>query len=215
MRRVAGVSPHSTNIATWASAVAVAAVLAAAALYVGEKAAVYLPDHIAITSWQPPTPTRDADAPPPSQISNRDKKANREPFRMVEARLTPQLAPPEPAEPGAADLPPETGRASWYALQTATASGEVMDGDGLTAAHRTLPIGTKVRVENLDNGRAVVVRINDRGPFAKDRIIDLSKQAAEQIGMVEDGVAMVRVSLVETEVVSAIKTSGQSPTVER
>jgi rare lipoprotein A len=92
-------------------------------------------------------------------------------------------------------------------LQTATASGEVMDGDGLTAAHRTLPLGTHVRVENLDNGRAVVVRINDRGPFAKDRIIDLSKAAAAEIGMIEDGVANVRVSLVESEMTVATRVS--------
>ena len=70
---------------------------------------------------------------------------------------------------------PQTGWASWYDLSTKTASGETMDGDKLTAAHNTLPLGTRVRVANLDNGRAVVVRINDRGPFAKDRIIDLSK----------------------------------------
>ena len=68
----------------------------------------------------------------------------------------------------------------------------MMDGDALTAAHNTLPLGTHVRVANLDNGRAVVVRINDRGPFAKDRIIDLSKAAAEALGMVADGVANVR-----------------------
>jgi rare lipoprotein A len=104
---------------------------------------------------------------------------------------------------------PETGRASWYALQTATASGEVMDEDGLTAAHRTLPLGTKVRVENLDNGREVVVRINDRGPFAKDRIIDLSKAAAAEIGMIEDGVASVRVSLVEMEMAGAVPASAR------
>ena len=75
-----------------------------------------------------------------------------------------------------------------------------MDGDALTAAHNTLPLGTRVRVANLDNGRAVVVRINDRGPFAKDRIIDLSKAAAEQLGMIEDGVARVRVTPIDGEV---------------
>jgi peptidoglycan lytic transglycosylase len=96
------------------------------------------------------------------------------------------------AETGSA----ETGRASWYDLTTKTASGETMDGTLLTAAHNTLPLGSHVRVKNLANGRAVVVRINDRGPFAKDRIIDLSKAAAEQLGMIADGVAKVRVSLV-------------------
>ena len=89
----------------------------------------------------------------------------------------------------------QTGRASWYDFSTRkTASGEVMDGAGLTAAHRSLPFGTEVLIENLKNGRAVVVRINDRGPFARGRIIDVSKEAAEALGMIRDGVATVRVS---------------------
>ncbi len=75
-----------------------------------------------------------------------------------------------------------------------TASGEDTDGEALTAAHPTLPLGARVRVENLDNGRAVVVRINDRGPVAKDRIIDVSKAAAVKLGMIDAGVANVRVS---------------------
>jgi len=77
--------------------------------------------------------------------------------------------------------PPETGRASWYDFTTATASGEV--GDRLTAAHRTLPLGSCIVVENLANGRSVVVRINDRGPV-KGHIIDVSPAAAEAFGMV-------------------------------
>ncbi len=92
---------------------------------------------------------------------------------------------------------PETGRASWYDLDTPTATGETIDDDDLTAAHPTLPLGTHVLVENLDNGRSVVVRINDRGPFTQDRIIDLSKAAAAKLGMVAAGVATVRVSRVE------------------
>ncbi len=78
-----------------------------------------------------------------------------------------------------------------------------MDGDKLTAAHNTLPLGTRVRVANLDNGRAVVVRINDRGPFAKDRIIDLSKAAAEALDMIADGVANVAVTPVAGEMAAA------------
>ena len=95
---------------------------------------------------------------------------------------------------------PETGRASWYKLQAVTASGEAMDGDALTAAHPSLPIGTRVLVENLDNGRSIVVRINDRGPFTHNRIIDLSEAAAEQLDMIADGVANVRVSRVDEPV---------------
>jgi rare lipoprotein A len=87
----------------------------------------------------------------------------------------------------------QLGHASWYALTSQTASGEPMDPNELTAAHRSLPFGTRVLVENLSNGRSVVVRINDRGPFIGGRIIDLSKAAAESIGMIDAGTAKVRV----------------------
>ena len=97
---------------------------------------------------------------------------------------------------------PQTGRASWYDLASATASGETNDADDLTAAHPTLPLGTHVLVENLDNGRSVVVRINDRGPFTQNRIIDVSKAAAAKLGMVASGVATVRVSRVEAALAS-------------
>lgn len=83
------------------------------------------------------------------------------------------------------------GSASWYALTSKTASGERMNPALLTAAHRTLPFGTKVRVTNQNNGRAVVVRINDRGPFIKGRVIDLSKAAAQEIGMIQAGHAKI------------------------
>src|SRR5262245_2675046 len=87
----------------------------------------------------------------------------------------------------------QVGHASWYALHSRTASGEQMNPSELTAAHRSLPFGTRVLVENLANGRSVLVRINDRGPFVGGRIIDLSKAAAESIGMVGTGTAKVRV----------------------
>lgn len=85
----------------------------------------------------------------------------------------------------------ECGRASWYALTSRTASGEMMNPAKLTAAHKTLPFGTKLKVTNKKNGRSVVVRINDRGPFIKGRIIDLSKAAASQIGMIRSGHAPI------------------------
>jgi len=88
----------------------------------------------------------------------------------------------------------QVGHASWYALYSRTASGEMMNPSELTAAHRSLPFGTEVLVENLNNGRTVVVRINDRGPFIGGRIIDLSKAAAANIGMIDSGVAKVRVT---------------------
>ena len=90
----------------------------------------------------------------------------------------------------------QSGRASWYEFTSRTANGEQMNPNELTAAHRSLPFGTKVRVENISNGRSVVVRINDRGPFAGDRIIDLSKAAASCLGMIDEGIATVRISSV-------------------
>lgn len=85
----------------------------------------------------------------------------------------------------------QCGRASWYALTSKTASGERMNANLMTAAHRTLPFGTKVKVTNKKNGKTVVVRINDRGPFIKGRVIDLSKAAARQIGMIGSGHAPI------------------------
>ena len=88
----------------------------------------------------------------------------------------------------------QVGHASWYALHSRTASGEMMNPSEMTAAHRSLPFGTKVLVENLTNGRSVVVRINDRGPFVGGRIIDVSKAAASVLGMLGSGTARVKVS---------------------
>ncbi len=85
----------------------------------------------------------------------------------------------------------QTGHASWYKMGKVTASGERFNPNGLTAAHRTLPFGTKVRVKNLRNGRSVVVRINDRGPFIKGRVIDLALGAARHIGLHRSGTARV------------------------
>jgi rare lipoprotein A len=83
------------------------------------------------------------------------------------------------------------GGASWYALTSKTASGERMNAARLTAAHRSLKFGTKVQVTNKRNGKTVVVRINDRGPFIRGRVIDLSKAAASQIGMIRSGTASI------------------------
>lgn len=79
-----------------------------------------------------------------------------------------------------------------------TASGERYDRNGLTAAHRTLPFDSNVRVTNLANGRSVTVKVNDRGPHRKDRVIDLSQGAAEQLGMKRQGLATVRVEPAQT-----------------
>ena len=89
----------------------------------------------------------------------------------------------------------QTGRASWYSLTSKTASGERCNPRAMTAAHRSLPFGTKVKVENLKNGRTVVVRINDRGPYSGGRIIDLTKAAAHKLGFVSAGTAKVRLTV--------------------
>ncbi|MBO0346220.1 septal ring lytic transglycosylase RlpA family protein [Roseibium sp. CAU 1637] len=85
----------------------------------------------------------------------------------------------------------DCGKASWYALTSRTASGEMMDASKLTAAHPNLPFGTRVQVTNVTNGRSVVVRINDRGPFVGNRVIDLSKAAAKHLSFVSKGVTKV------------------------
>jgi rare lipoprotein A len=86
----------------------------------------------------------------------------------------------------------ETGRAAFYSGGR-TASGERTGPNGLTAAHRTLPFGTRVRVTNMRNGKAVVVRIVDRGPFNRGRIIDLSRAAAVELDMISSGTAVVSI----------------------
>jgi rare lipoprotein A len=90
------------------------------------------------------------------------------------------------------------GQASWYGpgfYGNRTASGEVLRRGTLTAAHRTLPFGTRVRVTNLLNGNSAVVRINDRGPFHSSRVIDLAHGAATELGVASSGVAQVRLEV--------------------
>lgn len=92
----------------------------------------------------------------------------------------------------------EIGKASFYADKfdgRVTASGEVFDQNKLTAAHRTLPFGTTAKVTNLDNQKSVIVKINDRGPFVNDRVIDLSKNAARRLDFIKKGVAKVKVEV--------------------
>lgn len=94
----------------------------------------------------------------------------------------------------------EEGIASWYGNEyhgRITASGEVFNQEAMTAAHRTFPFGTVVQVTNLKNHRTVVVRINDRGPFVRGRVIDLSRGAARELNMLRDGVVPVRIEVLE------------------
>jgi len=90
----------------------------------------------------------------------------------------------------------ECGRASWYAMTGRTASGERANPNGYFAAHRTLPFGTRIRVENLHNGRVVEVKVNDRGPFVRGRVVDVTKAAAAKLGFINAGTAPVRVTVI-------------------
>ena len=91
----------------------------------------------------------------------------------------------------------EIGLASYYSQNRRTASGEPSNSNAVTGAHRTLPFGTRVRVTVLKTGKHVVVRINDRGPFSRGRVIDVSRRAAEILGMTGTGLARVRVEVVQ------------------
>jgi rare lipoprotein A len=99
----------------------------------------------------------------------------------------------------------ETGEATWYGGDSdgfegkATASGETMDSSKLCCAHRTLPLGSFVEVKNLDNGRKAILRVNDRGPFMKGRVLDVSRQGAKELGFLEQGKANVRLRAVEKD----------------
>jgi rare lipoprotein A len=143
----------------------------------------------------------------PDATSNREQDAltaaNRLRRLMGDAEpLSEVLGKPKPAAPRIAAvsrvLYQLSGLASWYGPGfhgNLSASGEVYNQHAMTAAHPSLPFGTQVRVTNLDNGRSVIVRINDRGPYYGGRIIDLSTAAAQVIGMVHTGVARVRVDV--------------------
>jgi rare lipoprotein A len=94
----------------------------------------------------------------------------------------------------------ETGTASWYGKELhgrKTASGEIFDRNGISAAHRTLPLGSAIRVTNLDNYKSIRVRVNDRGPFARNRVLDLSYGAAKELGFVAQGTARVKIEALE------------------
>jgi len=102
--------------------------------------------------------------------------------------------------PGAPESWSQEGRVSWYGPGfdgRRTASGEVFDTNDLTMAHRQLPFGSRVRVTNLQNGRSVIVRVNDRGPYDPRRIGDLSGAAARKIGMLESGVVPARLVVLD------------------
>lgn len=118
------------------------------------------------------------------------------PVAAYEPRPRPERSEPAPA---ASESPMKSGHASYYGNEFSgkrTASGEVFDPRELTAAHRTLPMGSQVRVTNPRSGDSIVVRINDRGPFHGNRVIDLSAAAARSIGLIRQGTGRVNLALI-------------------
>jgi peptidoglycan lytic transglycosylase len=141
-------------------------------------------------------------APPISEPDSQTESANLKPSTTPSAAPTPNadeddLHIPANAKP----LSVETGLASWYGApyhNRRGSNGEVYNMHALTAAHRTLPMGSIVRVTNVKTGHSALVRITDRGPFIEGRILDLSQAAARKVDVVQAGVAMVRVELLRT-----------------
>jgi len=143
-------------------------------------------------------------AAPDAAVARVDAATSAAVIELVPVQPSAEVTAPAPArEPPAPSAPQDTvigrGSASYYATKfdgRRTASGERFDNDDMTAAHRSLPFGSLVRVTNPANGRSVVVRINDRGPFIRSRMIDLSRAAAEELGFVARGHATVELALV-------------------
>ncbi len=174
-----------------------------------KQARVNVPPPPAIAPPPAPAPAS-TDAPKPSaqaaakkhpKTSTADNNEENNPDSDdAEASTSPNAAEPEVPE-GAAVLSTETGLASWYGPpynHRRGSNGEVYDMNAMTAAHKTLPLGSIVRVTNVNNGRTVVVRITDRGPFIPGRVIDLSLAAARKIDVWRAGVAPVKLEVMET-----------------
>ena len=176
--------------------------LVAASLAIGAASARWSPEPAA------DAPLLDGfDARPPAQPAAAPVSEHPAPSRSERAAsATTADGPRKEASPSDAEVADEApllvleGSASWYADALAgrrTASGEPYDPSELIAAHRALPFGTRLRVTNLSNDRSVVVRVIDRGPFVGERILDLSRRAAEQIGIIRAGHARVRLEVLE------------------
>ncbi len=133
------------------------------------------------------------------QVTNRLRRllGNAEPISKIEGLPEPEVVEVAPVQQ-VAIVSTNVGAASWYGPGfdgRLTASGEVFNQNALTAAHRTLPFGTRILVTNMNNGRQVTITVNDRGPFSGDRVIDLSAGAAEQIGLISSGTGTVQLDV--------------------
>ncbi|MGB7282973.1 MAG: septal ring lytic transglycosylase RlpA family protein [Candidatus Acidiferrum sp.] len=143
-----------------------------------------------------------ANAPPPSQPAPASPETIESSKNATSVGAPSAAPPPRRAKPSANPAPEgyvEEGNASWYGVPfngRRASNGEIYDMNKLTAAHRTLPFDTMVRVTNLNNGKSTTVRITDRGPFVENRIIDLSQAAAREIDSIGPGVVPVRVEVI-------------------
>jgi rare lipoprotein A len=158
-----------------------AVILAAASLAACAQSSVVTGKSELLAARQQPSPERYRQA---SSVMKR---------RVVVAR---RHTPFTPNKNSAEKQVASGGVASFYTEGTKTANGETFDTHELTAAHRTLPFGTRLRVTNVATGKSVTVRVNDRGPFIPGRVVDVSYAAAESLGMVEGGVAKVKLDVV-------------------
>ena len=138
-------------------------------------------------------------APPPAGSAPAGETASEAAKAEIPKAPPPEVEVPEDAKP----LFVETGIASWYGApyhNRRGSNGEIYDMHAMTAAHRTLPLGSIVRVVNVQTGASAIVRITDRGPFIEGRVVDLSKAAAEKIGMLQKGTTQVRIEVLKTPV---------------
>jgi rare lipoprotein A len=152
---------------------------------------------------QTTAPTRHyASVAPGHEVAPEPERAAPVPVRRAAAatRKRTTLAAAKPAateKPAASTRDAAHGLASYYKHAGRTASGETFEPGELTAAHRTLPFGTRLRVTNVATGQSVMVRVNDRGPFIPGRVVDVSKGAADAIGLTERGITKVKLDVVE------------------
>jgi peptidoglycan lytic transglycosylase len=133
----------------------------------------------------------------PPVMTGTSRQAAVQPARKVFARHH-RVVPAEPtAHEASGDKGGTYGVASFYSYDPHTASGEKFNAQELTAAHRTLPFGTRLRVTDVATGRSVTVRVNDRGPFVRGRVVDVSRSAVQALGITGKGVAKVKIDVVE------------------
>jgi len=144
-------------------------------------------------------PTATSETAPVRRQAKAERPRRAAKTQIAKAQSKTQSAEPKAARPKIATASQTTsdGLASFYSHGTRTASGERFNAGEMTAAHRTLPFGTRVRVTNVATGQSVTVRVNDRGPFVKGRVIDLSHSAAESLGIVGRGVSPVKLDVVQ------------------